>query len=57
MITAVFISFKIRVQKIREEKKLQYKKDNDQFEDDNAPELFTNSHVFKTLVIKKNDIP
>ena len=56
MITTLFVGFKIRVQKIRKKEKLQHQEDDDQFDDDNGPELFTNGHILKTLVIKKDDI-
>ena len=56
MITALFIGFKIRVQKIRKKAKLQNQEDDDQFDDDNGPELYTNGHIHKTLVIKKENI-
>jgi hypothetical protein len=56
MITPLFVGFKIRFQKIREKEELQHQENNDQFDDDNTPELFTNSHIFKPLVIKQDDI-
>jgi hypothetical protein len=56
MITAFVISFEIRIQKIREKEKPQYEENDNQLYDDNAPELFANGHVFKTLVIEEDNI-
>ena len=56
MITSLFICIKICVQEIRKEEKLQNQEDNDQFDDDDSPELFTHGHVSKTMVIKEDDI-
>jgi hypothetical protein len=56
MTAALFICFKIRVQEIREKEKLQHEENNDQFDDDNRPELFTDGHVFKTMVIKEVNV-
>ena len=55
MITAILIGFEIRFQEIREKEEFQHQENDDQLDDDNSPELFTNGHVFKTLVIKTED--
>jgi len=44
------------LQKIGEEKNLQYQKQKDQFYDNDCPESFTYGHVSKTLVIELNNI-
>jgi len=56
MIAALLVGFKIRVQKIRKKEKLQHQENNDQFDDDNRPKLFTNGHILKTMIIKEVDV-
>jgi hypothetical protein len=56
MIAALFIGFKIRSEEIREKEKFQYQENNDQFDDDDRPELLTYGHVFKTVIIKEADV-
>jgi hypothetical protein len=56
MIATLFICFKIRVQKIREKEKLQHQENDDQLDDDDRPKLFTNGHIFKTMIIKEVDV-
>jgi len=43
-------------QKIGKEKNLQDQKQKDQFYDNDCPEFFAYGHVFKTQVIKLNNI-
>ena len=56
MITPFFIGFEVRFQEIRKKEKLQNQEDNHQLDDNNGPELFTNGHILKTLVIKEENI-
>lgn len=56
MITPLFVGFKILIQKIREKEKFKHQENNYQFDNDNTPEFSANGHVFKTLVIKQDDI-
>jgi len=56
MITALFVGFKVRFQEIRKKEKLHEQENNDEFDDDDNPKLFPNGHVFKTMVIKKENI-
>jgi len=56
MIAALFIGAKVGLQKIWEEKQLQYQKYNDQFEEDDGPKPLTHGHMGETLVVKQKDM-
>ncbi len=52
VVAALLICFKMCTQKVRKEKELENSKNDKEFYENNNPESFSNSHIFKTIVVE-----
>jgi hypothetical protein len=52
IITALFIGIEFLFKNIRKEKYFQDKKDNNQFNDNDDPKIFTDGHIPETIIIE-----